>query len=170
MRIHTGDRPHECELCIDTFIQSGQLAIHMRTHTNEKPRVCTTCGKGFTGSKQLVVHNRTHTQEKPYSCEICGKSFGYNHVLEPDSLFTFSIVLSSAALLLSLSPSNMPMSFRQGFSMEFLFSSSFCNLCLSPSFPLGDCFEQSNQQHFHFPPLHLLSWQYNALIISSMLI
>ena len=82
MRIHTGERPHKCSVCNKTFIQSGQLVIHMRTHTGEKPYVCSVCQKGFTCSKQLKVHSRTHTGEKPYSCEICGKSFGYNHVLK----------------------------------------------------------------------------------------
>lgn len=84
MRIHTGERPHKCSVCNKTFIQSGQLVIHMRTHTGEKPYKCPVegCGKGFTCSKQLKVHSRTHTGEKPYHCDICFRDFGYNHVLK----------------------------------------------------------------------------------------
>ncbi|CAH2008221.1 unnamed protein product [Acanthoscelides obtectus] len=36
MRIHTGERPHRCAVCSKTFIQSGQLVIHMRTHTGKR--------------------------------------------------------------------------------------------------------------------------------------
>lgn len=31
-----GERPHKCNVCNKTFIQSGQLVIHNRTHSGEK--------------------------------------------------------------------------------------------------------------------------------------
>ena len=57
MRTHTGERPHKCILCNNTFTQTGQLVIHMRTHTGEEPHMCTTCGKGFQDSGN---HSDTH--------------------------------------------------------------------------------------------------------------
>ena len=43
MRIHTNEKPYECDVCEKRFIESGALKRHVRIHTNEKPYECDVC-------------------------------------------------------------------------------------------------------------------------------
>ena len=51
MRIHTNEKPYECDVCDEAFRESGHLKRHMRIHTNERPYECDVCDKAFRESE-----------------------------------------------------------------------------------------------------------------------
>ncbi|XP_021078216.1 zinc finger protein with KRAB and SCAN domains 5 isoform X1 [Mus pahari] len=82
-----GERPHKCNECGKSFIQSAHLIQHRRIHTGEKPFRCEECGKSYNQRVHLTQHHRVHTGEKPYACHLCGKAFRVrSHLVQHQSV------------------------------------------------------------------------------------
>ena len=76
-RFLPSDRPYGCSVpgCDRRFNRSDELTRHERIHTGQKPFQCDLCQRKFSRSDHLTTHLRTHTGEKPFECEICGRRF-----------------------------------------------------------------------------------------------
>ncbi|XP_053235047.1 zinc finger protein 91-like isoform X1 [Podarcis raffonei] len=64
----TGDGPHECEDCGESFMWRDKLLCHQAMHTETKPYLCSMCGQDFIRKDSLEAHEKTHGFE-------CSKRF-----------------------------------------------------------------------------------------------
>ncbi|XP_029957313.1 early growth response protein 1-like [Salarias fasciatus] len=71
------ERPYACPAdgCDRRFSRSDELTRHVRVHTGQKPFQCRICMRSFSRSDHLTTHIRTHTGEKPFACGECGRKF-----------------------------------------------------------------------------------------------
>ena len=67
-RIHTNEKPYQCEQCEYKSTDSSHLSRHKRIHTGEKPFQCNHCEYKCSDPSAFRIHKRTHTEEKPYEC------------------------------------------------------------------------------------------------------
>lgn len=72
---HTGIKEHKCKECPKEFYTFKELKSHMICHTGILPKICEICGKRCRDGGVLTAHMRRHTGERPAKCEVCGKSF-----------------------------------------------------------------------------------------------
>ncbi|XP_028315773.1 zinc finger and SCAN domain-containing protein 21-like [Gouania willdenowi] len=75
MKIHTEGKQFECDFCSKCFNYKAGLQSHLKIHTGEKPFNCDVCRKFFMHKSDLKKHMRIHSGEKPFKCDVCSKCF-----------------------------------------------------------------------------------------------
>lgn len=73
--VHTGEKPHQCDICKKRFSSTSNLKTHLRLHSGQKPYACDLCPAKFTQFVHLKLHKRLHTNERPYTCGGCQKKY-----------------------------------------------------------------------------------------------
>ena len=62
------------------------LSRYLKIHTGVKPYECNLCKKTFSENGSLTTHKRTHTDDKLYKCDICEKTVLHIQVKSPMNL------------------------------------------------------------------------------------
>nr|CAD7416130.1 unnamed protein product [Timema poppensis] len=79
-RALNSDHSSDTHLC-SRFKTPLQLRKHQTVHTGAKPHQCDVCGRQFRERGTLREHHRIHTGAMPFTCEFCGKAFRFKGIL-----------------------------------------------------------------------------------------
>lgn len=75
MRIHTGFRPFECDVCKRRFTRRENLRSHMNCHLSIRPFSCPICNRTFKRRAHVTSHIETHLKPQIHNCVECSISF-----------------------------------------------------------------------------------------------
>lgn len=110
--IHSGVKPHRCDLCPKAYMRVNDLEHHKKmVHVDggtepQRPSslLCDLCGKEFKCRSQLAIHFQTHTGERPHLCDICGRKFARQYQLKRHKILVHANWLSGEENLLPKAP------------------------------------------------------------------
>ena len=122
--IHTGEKPHECDVCQKRLSSRSALKTHKMIHTGEKPYECDVCQKRFSQRGSATVHKRIHTGKKSHKCLICNKAF-----LTSSNLRKHNGTHLKDELLLCISCGREIMQSQEQHSEEISNSNHDCDVC-----------------------------------------
>ncbi|XP_014203950.1 zinc finger and BTB domain-containing protein 49 [Copidosoma floridanum] len=73
-KVHSGEKPYECDVCKKRFIQKNKLLRHLTCVHDRNEVECHDCGKKFNSKDYLKLHVLIH-QERILKCSFCTKTF-----------------------------------------------------------------------------------------------